>query len=153
MEALGRCLAGVTLTVRGLPARLKGRGQLTMRLKLSITFLLVTLVSAPSAHALDRDVKAVLTTSFYGAAVGTVLGLASYPFNGNPRSIAIGTSIGLYLGIIAGFYYIGHREDPGNPLNRRQGANEQFPEPTHAKFLSAQAGPPRMQYEFTLTRF
>ena len=69
------------------------------------------------AHALNRDVRAVLITSGYGVAAGTILGLASFPLNQNPRSIFIGSSVGLYLGIAVGVYYIFHRYSPENPLH------------------------------------
>jgi hypothetical protein len=79
--------------------------------------LLAAVVATPRpSYALGRDVRAVMTTSLYGIAAGTVLGLGSYAFNHEPRSIAIGSSVGLYLGIIAGIYYINHRDDAGNPL-------------------------------------
>ena len=68
------------------------------------------------AWAVDRDVRAVLTTSAYGVAGGTLLGLASLPLHRSGRSVFMGTSLGLYLGAIVGFYYIGHRDDRGNPL-------------------------------------
>lgn len=71
------------------------------------------------ARALDRDVKAVILTSLYGAVAGTVLGAASYPFSQSVRGIFMGTSIGLYLGAAAGTYHVYHRDDPENPLSQR----------------------------------
>lgn len=32
----------------------------------------------------------------------------------------MGTSVGLYLGIVVGLYFIHHRNDPQNPLARQQ---------------------------------
>lgn len=71
------------------------------------------------AEALDRDVKDVMKSAAYGAAGGTVMGLGAYLMISDPRTpknIFLGTSIGLFLGIVAGFYYINNR-DEGNPLH------------------------------------
>lgn len=83
----------------------------------------VCLIASP-ARAVDRDVRAVLTTSAYGVAGGTLLGLASLPLHRSGRSVFMGTSLGLYLGAIVGFYFIGHRDDRGNPLASWAGPDE-----------------------------
>ena len=60
-----------------------------------LSFTLSSAISSTSARAMDRDVRAILTTSEYGLLGGVVLGLASYPFTKKPRGIAIGASVGL----------------------------------------------------------
>jgi hypothetical protein len=74
-------------------------------------------LSSRDAQAVNRDVRAVMTTATYGLVLGTAAGLVTWPINGNSRGIFIGASVGLYLGIIAGVYFITHRDDPQNPLN------------------------------------
>ncbi len=77
-----------------------------------------TVALAPaSSWALDRDTGAVLTLGGYGIAGGAVLGLISLPLTQNVRSIFVGTSVGLYLGLLVGFYHVMHRDDPENPLH------------------------------------
>jgi hypothetical protein len=78
--------------------------------------LLASLPGARVARAMDRDVRAVLAGGAYGLVGGTALGLASYPFTQRTRNIFVGTSIGLYLGLVVGFYHVWHRDDPENPL-------------------------------------
>ncbi len=71
------------------------------------TLLLIALVAALGlsqsrpALAIDRDVRSVIIAGGYGILGGTVLGAASYPLTRDLRSVFLGTSIGLYLGIIA----------------------------------------------------
>ena len=73
---------------------------------------------------MDRDVKSVLVAAAYGIAGGTVLGLVAWPIAQDSRAIFIGSSMGLYLGTAVGFYHIGSREDPENPLRRSMGDPE-----------------------------
>jgi hypothetical protein len=109
------------------------------------------------AHAVDRDVRAVLIGGLYGMAGGTILGLASYPFTQKPRSIFIGTSIGLYLGIAVGFYYIWNRYDPENPLQpeHRQAPWEQRrePPPSYYNFRYTPEGDALAGASFVAARF
>ena len=58
----------------------------------------------PRAQALDKNVRTVLVSGLYGAAAGTALGLVTYPFNHRLKTVFIGTSVGLYIGILMGFY-------------------------------------------------
>jgi hypothetical protein len=74
------------------------------------------LIPHQNARALDRDVKAVLITGAYGIVGGTAIGLVSWPMTRQVRSIFMGSSIGLYLGLAAGIYFIQNRHDPDNPL-------------------------------------
>ncbi|MCM2279366.1 MAG: hypothetical protein NDJ89_14925 [Oligoflexia bacterium] len=83
----------------------------------SVLLLALTLLCVPSTGlALDRDQRAIAVGIFYGAGAGTVLGLASLPLARSGKGVFMGTSIGLYLGLVAALYHIGHREDPENPL-------------------------------------
>jgi hypothetical protein len=77
--------------------------------------LALLLPPAPAA-AMSRDVRSVIVTGAYGALGGTAIGLVLYPVTHSARGVFIGTSVGLYLGIIAGLYHIHHRDDPMNPL-------------------------------------
>ncbi|HLE00907.1 MAG TPA: hypothetical protein VJB59_11640 [Bdellovibrionota bacterium] len=81
-----------------------------------VSLVLANALLPVQARAIDRDVRSVLVAGGYGILGGTVLGLAAFPFTRDGRSIAVGTSIGLYLGIAAGFYYISHREELGDSL-------------------------------------
>ncbi len=86
-------------------------------LKSFLSALLVFQFLQPiQARAMDQDVRAVLVAGTYGLGAGTLLGIASYPFTNKVRGIFVGSSIGLYLGLIMGAYYISNRYDPGNPL-------------------------------------
>ena len=82
----------------------------------SVVLLISSMAPAP-ARAMDRDLRDVLVIGLYGAVAGTVLGLVSFPLTGQAKSIFIGSSAGLYLGLVAGVYYISYRDDPTNPLN------------------------------------
>src|SRR5687767_13102576 len=85
-----------------------------------IFLFLATLFAPQKSYALDTNVRTVIVAGIYGTLIGTGMGLISYPFTKNVRGIFVGSSIGLYLGIIAGIYHIEHREDPGNPLRGYQ---------------------------------
>lgn len=71
---------------------------------------------APSAQALDRDSRTVLKAGTYGILAGTAVGLLTWPVSQTNRSVFIGSSMGLYLGLAVGIYHITHRDDPSNPL-------------------------------------
>src|SRR5262245_35933188 len=79
--------------------------------------VIIAAVSATPAHAVTREVRNVFTTTVYGIGGGTILGLISYPFTRDPKTIFMGSSIGGYLGFAIGIYHISHRDDPGNPLH------------------------------------
>ena len=51
------------------------------------------------AHALNRNVRAFLISGAAGAVLGTGVGLVIWPISGDFRSIFIGTSVGLFLGL------------------------------------------------------
>jgi len=70
-----------------------------------------------SARAENNDkLKVFLTTCAYGTAAGAVAGLGSLVFSSNPsgslNNIAIGASLGLYVGIGFGLYFINNAEVP-----------------------------------------
>jgi hypothetical protein len=67
-------------------------------------------------QATDRDVKAVITAGSYGILFGALGGLIAWPISGSERAIFLGASLGLYLGIGAGFYHVAARDDLENPL-------------------------------------
>jgi hypothetical protein len=72
---------------------------------------------------MSRDVRAVLVISAYGLVGGTLLGLAALPFNQDARTVFIGSSLGLYLGIAVGHYYVydRHQQEEQQPPGRRMG--------------------------------
>lgn len=122
--------------------------------------LLGSVLAAPSnAHAVHRDVKSVLTFSAYGLAAGTLVGLASFPLTQNNRSVFVGSSMGLYLGMIVGIYYINHRYDPGNPLHMDHPAPPPWMEKGKGRQGSRAPTPyenveqPLWQAQVTLTEF
>lgn len=49
---------------------------------------------------------------------GTVLGLVTFPATQEVKTIFVGTSIGLYLGIAIGVYYVFDRENASQALRR-----------------------------------
>ncbi len=82
-----------------------------------ITILLLLGCLTPKrAEALDQSVATVITCGEYGLVGGTFLGLASLSFTKKTRSIFLGSSLGLYAGILAGLYYATHMDDPANPF-------------------------------------
>ena len=98
-----------------------------------ICLLTLAILSAPArALTLNKDVKVVLTTGIYGLAVGTAAGLVSYPISKSPRTVFIGSSVGLYLGIAVGIYHIFNRDDPGNPLRSEAPPLLELPQDTVA---------------------
>ncbi len=94
--------------------------------------LFIASAATPLAWADDsttlvrKDVHALIVTGEYGILAGTVLGAATLPFTQNLRSLFIGSSLGLYLGIVVGIYYIANRDNPENPLKNEE---ERYPDP------------------------
>jgi hypothetical protein len=86
---------------------------------------------------MDKGVRTVLIAGMYGAGAGTVLGLAAYPITNNVRSLFMGSSIGLYLGLALGIYLVANPDDPVDvPAHGSIGAPNRQVEPT-AAYLSA----------------
>lgn len=81
-----------------------------IRQKLKIVFISVMLIfsfmGATSAYALDAKAKALATMALYGTVGGAMLGTASMAFGTSERSIAVGASLGLYVGLIFGGYVV-----------------------------------------------
>lgn len=78
-------------------------------------------IGAPRAQALERDSRTMLKAGGYGLLAGTAVGLLTWPVSKTSRSVFIGSSIGLYLGLAVGIYHITHRDDPSNPLRADSG--------------------------------
>ena len=68
-------------------------------------FMFSTLFQA-QAQSIDPKAQVMLTTAGYGCTAGGLLGIASLAFGGNGRAMAQGASLGLYAGIIFGFYVV-----------------------------------------------
>jgi hypothetical protein len=102
----------------------RGRRRLTAWVAgvLLVTGAMALAVPTP-AKAMDRNVKALLVAGSYGMVGGTLLGALSLPFTQNVRSMFVGTSLGLYLGLAVGVYYVVERDNPGNPLRPRKSAS------------------------------
>ena len=82
-----------------------------------LVFAFSSLTPSSTLAAGTSDFKTLETFSLYGAGAGTLAGLVTVPFTKDIRTMFIGTSVGLFLGIIAGFYHINNRGNPENPFN------------------------------------
>jgi hypothetical protein len=121
-----------------------------VRRLLFVTLLVATFIARPpAARAMDRDLRAVLVAGGYGVLGGTVLGLASYPLTRDTRSIFIGTSVGLYLGLLVGIYFVIDRDSPGNPLR----AEAEVPGSAVLPALPTAVAPPPPRLEYTVAHF
>lgn len=89
------------------------------RLVWILLFALMIGNGAAPAFCVPRDQKAIATSGLYGIGGGMLAGLLLFPVARTSRTIFIGGSVGLYLGIAVGVYHIYHRDDPGNPLSTR----------------------------------
>lgn len=76
----------------------------------------LSLMIPARAEAMDRDLRSVLVAGGYGMVAGTVAGALTLPITQNARTMFVGTSLGLYLGIVVGIYYV---LDKDNPLRLR----------------------------------
>ncbi len=98
----------------------------SIKIKIALCALFFILAPWVQPHgrveaAMSRDVRTVLTVGLYGIAAGSLLGALALPATQDVKSIFIGSSVGLYLGLIIGIYHVNHRDDPQNPLNARGG--------------------------------
>jgi hypothetical protein len=88
--------------------------------------------STQTAYAMDRDVKTLIKAGGYGAIGGALVGLATLPLTRDIRSIFMGSSIGLYLGIAAGVLYIQNRNEslhaPTQSSNLSKGESNSIPQ-------------------------
>lgn len=124
---------------------------------LVLVFALAFGPAAPRAAAMDRDVRTVLVAGEYGLLGGTLLGLATVPFNQDSRAIFIGSSVGLYLGLAVGLYYVFQRES-ANALVRSGSSSGPAsllgaaPMGAH-RAPGAAFPPPLLATQFTVLRF
>lgn len=66
---------------------------------------------------MDADTRTVLRDGGWGLLGGTAAGLIALPLTGGgARSVFIGSSVGLYIGLIAGFYHIYTKDDADSPF-------------------------------------
>lgn len=77
------------------------------------------LQNAP-AHALSLhpNVKRVIVFGAYGTAFGTLGGLVSLPLSRDWRTLFLGSSVGLYLGLAVGIVYAATYSETDHLLNR-----------------------------------
>lgn len=77
-----------------------------MKRLLAIFFAL----SLPAAHAADNTGREFMMSCTYGVLAGTLVGAASLAFTSRPgdnlNKVARGASLGLYTGILLGFYVV-----------------------------------------------
>lgn len=60
----------------------------------------------PSSNKMDPKLKILLTMAGYGTVGGALLGAASMAYGARFRAIAVGASLGLYVGLIFGGYVL-----------------------------------------------
>jgi len=88
-------------------------------LVLSICLSVSCLGISRSAVAAPSKTKVYVLTSTYGIMAGTLTGLASLAFYNSPgdhlRNVAVGASLGLYMGVLLGTYLIYFQPDPNAP--------------------------------------
>ena len=73
------------------------------------------------SNAVSKNVRTVWVTGSYGILVGAGMGLIAWPLTGGGiRTLFMGMSVGLYLGIIIGIYHNQSRNDPNNPFRNGQ---------------------------------
>jgi hypothetical protein len=77
------------------------------RILSSLVFLVISISAQwpTHAHAISRE---LITSATYGVLAGTIVGAATLAFTENPgdnlNRIARGASLGLYAGLVLGFY-------------------------------------------------
>lgn len=89
---------------------------------LTLIFSLVAVVVPRTAQAQGKESasnsRVFLLTATYGVVAGTLTGLGSLAFYNNPsehsRNIAMGASIGLYVGLLLGAYMVYTLPEPGS---------------------------------------
>ncbi len=110
---------------------------------------------APRAEALSRTGRSFLVMGGYGMIGGTVLGVASYPFTHQARTIFIGTSIGLYLGLALGAFYALNDYNPDRPFwtQDRAEADLLAYDPNRFERPSPGEEPVPLRAEFSIARF
>lgn len=126
---------------------------------------------------MSRTSRVFILTSTYGVMAGTLTGIASLAFYSQPkdhlRNVAMGASLGLYVGLAMGAYLVyfvpdgaskskkdggESKEDPENPLNLPESEDEQSsfqvlpPEPSFLPLIAydpqTKTGTLGVQYRF-----
>ncbi len=73
-------------------------------------FLLLSMAVPRSSWALSKNFRLYITTSAYGTMAGAITGIGSLAFYESPskhlNNVAMGASLGLYVGILMGTYMI-----------------------------------------------
>ena len=138
-----------------------------------IFVLAVAFFTPRESLALNKSAKVFVLTSTYGVMAGALTGVASLAFTSAPRqhlrNIAIGSSVGLYVGILLGAYMIwgvpdpsdvkaaeekATKANPDNPLNlpSGEGAKYEVEAPSFQPLLAydpqTQTGVLGLQYRF-----
>jgi hypothetical protein len=85
-----------------------------MKARALIAAIVLSLAVARPAHATDPMIRSMIVGGLYGLVAGTVLGAAATPLARNIRALPIGSSVGLYLGIVVGAFYYTSQQDPIN---------------------------------------
>ncbi len=92
-----------------------------------ITLLISTTFTSFQAKAdMDPRVKIVALNAGYGTVGGALLGTAAMAFGSSTRSVAIGASLGLYLGLIFGGYIVGSHEYRKQQMQRPGGQENYY---------------------------
>jgi hypothetical protein len=95
-----------------------------MRLKNLLTsffvaVLLVTLVVPRQAIAMDKRLKLAIKTGGYGAAIGAVVGGATWVLGmGGVRDVFMGASSGMYAGVLLAAYIVSTQDETDQPHSR-----------------------------------
>ena len=90
--------------------------------------LCFTLLFSTSALALDPKLKIIGTMAGYGVVGGALLGTASMGFGASSRSIAVGSSLGLYGGLLFGTYIILSYEMKKRGFGNEQQKEDYYPD-------------------------
>lgn len=80
----------------------------------------------PAQAILDQDTRTLIRASEFGLLGGTAAGLIMWPLSGQLRTVFIGTSLGLYVGIAVGIYQLVERGDLGRSSGSFEGGHEPF---------------------------
>lgn len=81
-------------------------------LGLNLGALVVISATVPTeAHALSKDTRVLLKSGLYGTLVGAGTGLLSHALGAETQTIFVGASVGLYMGLALGAYYVWDRDE------------------------------------------
>jgi hypothetical protein len=101
---------------------------LVLRKSLGLLLLLGLFAPITKTQAAPNTAKVFVLTSSYGVMAGSLTGLASLAFYGSPgdhlRNVAIGASLGLYMGIFLGAYLLYLQPDPNAPKKTIESSGE-----------------------------